>query len=139
MVYTGLITNTISFNGQTISDVPITYACAYNVLDYIDSTVSRPSDTDDLTWKRLDASVKQWIYGFISKNLLHTIMKLGATAMALWKSLEDIFQDNKHTKAVYLEEQCNTTRLENFTSMTEYCKTIKTHCRSIVQHRKPRH
>ena len=101
------------------------HTCAYNVLDHIDSTVPRPTDIDSLTWKRLDASVKQWIYGTISKDLLHTIMKPGATAMELWISLEEIFQDNKHTRAVYLEEQFNTTRLENFSNMAAYCKQLK--------------
>ncbi|XP_021731355.1 uncharacterized protein LOC110698267 [Chenopodium quinoa] len=76
-------------------------ACAYNVLDHIDASVSRPSDIDDATWTRLDAIVKGWIYSTISKDLVHAIMKQGATALQLW------------------------TRLEHFANMEDYCKEIK--------------
>ncbi|KAJ9551616.1 hypothetical protein OSB04_015661 [Centaurea solstitialis] len=102
------------------------HACAYNVLDHIDSTIQRPENVDDSTWNRLDAIVKQWIYGTISKDLLQTIMKPGAKARELWTRLEEIFQDNKHTRVVYLEEQFNTARLENFSNMADYCKHLKT-------------
>uniref|UniRef100_A0A803MHA4 Uncharacterized protein n=1 Tax=Chenopodium quinoa TaxID=63459 RepID=A0A803MHA4_CHEQI len=32
---------------------------AFNVLDHIDATVSRASEVDDASWKRLDVVVKQ--------------------------------------------------------------------------------
>ena len=101
------------------------HACAYNVLDHIIANTTQPSSVDKPTWERLDAVVKQWIYDTISKDLLQTIMKPGATAKELWAHLEEIFQDNKHTRAVYLEEQFNTTRLENFSNMSDYCKKLK--------------
>ncbi|XP_021764347.1 uncharacterized protein LOC110728945 [Chenopodium quinoa] len=95
------------------------------MLDHIDDKVNRPSDIDDDTWKRLDAIVKNWIYNFISKDLVHTIMKSGATALELWNRLKDIFHDNKHTRAVYLEEQFSTTKLEQFANMSDYCMHLK--------------
>ncbi|XP_021746651.1 uncharacterized protein LOC110712495 [Chenopodium quinoa] len=52
-------------------------------------------------------------------------MKPGATALQLWTRLEEIFHDNKHTRAVYLEEQFTNTRLENYANMGEYCKQLK--------------
>ncbi|XP_021717905.1 uncharacterized protein LOC110685686 [Chenopodium quinoa] len=100
-------------------------ACAFNVLDHIDTTVSHPTEIDDATWKRLDAIVKQWIYGTISKDLVHIIMKLSATAQELWTWLEELFHDNKHTRAVYLEEQFTNTKLEHYANMFDYCKQIK--------------
>ncbi|XP_021775497.1 uncharacterized protein LOC110739338 [Chenopodium quinoa] len=93
------------------------YACAFNVLDHIDASVSRPSGIDTTTWNGLDAIVKQWIYGTISWDLVNTIMKPGATALKLWNRLKEIFHDNKHTRSVYLEEQLTNTRLENFANM----------------------
>ncbi|XP_021722455.1 uncharacterized protein LOC110689945 [Chenopodium quinoa] len=66
------------------------HACAYNVLDHIDEKVKRPKDIDDETWKRLDVLVKQWIYTTISKDLVNTIMKPGATAQELWSRLEEL-------------------------------------------------
>ncbi|XP_021756089.1 uncharacterized protein LOC110721249 [Chenopodium quinoa] len=100
-------------------------ACACNVLDHIDTKVTRPTYIDDDTWKRLDAIVKQWIYSTISKDLVNTIMKAGATAQELWTRLEELFHDNKHTRAVYLEEQFSNTKLEHYTNMSDYCKQIK--------------
>ncbi|XP_021757586.1 uncharacterized protein LOC110722624 [Chenopodium quinoa] len=52
-------------------------------------------------------------------------MKPGATALELWTRLEEIFHDNKHTRAVYLEEQFAKTKLENFANMSDYCKQLK--------------
>ncbi|XP_021756884.1 uncharacterized protein LOC110721956 [Chenopodium quinoa] len=99
-------------------------ACAFNLLDHIDDKVSRPSDIDDATWKRLDAIVKNWIYASISKDL-HTIIKSGATALKLRNRLKEIFHDNKHTRAVYLEEQLSSTKLEQFENMSDYCMHLK--------------
>ncbi|KAI3509816.1 hypothetical protein L1887_25339 [Cichorium endivia] len=52
-------------------------------------------------------------------------MKVGASALDLWKSLQDIFLNNKTTRAVYLEEQFNNTRLASFSNVTEYCAHLK--------------
>ncbi|XP_021736556.1 uncharacterized protein LOC110703111 [Chenopodium quinoa] len=99
--------------------------CAYNLQNHIDSKVSRPAGIDDETWKRLDAIVKNWIYGTISKDLVQTIIKPGATALELWTRLEEIFHDNKHTWAVYLEEQFANAKLEHYANMSDHCKHIK--------------
>lgn len=45
--------------------------------------------------------------------------------MELWKILEEIFHDNKHTRAIYLEEQFSNHHLENLTNMADYCKQLK--------------
>ncbi|KAL4558896.1 hypothetical protein LXL04_037101 [Taraxacum kok-saghyz] len=100
-------------------------ACASNVLDHIDSKTPRPADIDNPTWTRLDAVVKQWIYSTISADLIQTIMKPGATAKELWDRLTEIFQDNKVTRVVYLEEQFNSTLLDAFSNVAEYCDRLK--------------
>lgn len=64
------------------------------------------------------------MYNTISKDVLHTIMKPDATTMKLWQSLEAIFQDNKHTRTVYLEEQFTNTHLRIFTNVADYCKQL---------------
>ncbi|KAL4578133.1 hypothetical protein LXL04_014252 [Taraxacum kok-saghyz] len=93
---------------------------AYNVRDHIEEKAVMASDVDQVTWDRLDALVKQWIYSTISPELAHTIMKPGASALDLWKRLREIFLDNR-TRAVYLEEQFNNTRLSAFSNVTDYC------------------
>ncbi|KAI3518304.1 hypothetical protein L1887_06877 [Cichorium endivia] len=74
------------------------HICAYNVKDHIDEKAPRPADVDNATWERLDALVKQWIYNIISPDLRHSIMKVGASTLNLWKSLQDIFLNNKTTR-----------------------------------------
>ncbi|XP_022042336.1 uncharacterized protein LOC110945005 [Helianthus annuus] len=82
-----------------------------------------PSSTD--SWERLDAIVLQWIYATISPGLLKTIIKKGTTAYDAWVAIKNLFQDNKATRALYLKQQFANTRLENFSSMHEYCQPIK--------------
>ncbi|CAH9096764.1 unnamed protein product [Cuscuta europaea] len=76
-------------------------------------------------WDRLDAVVLQWIYGTISHDLLHTIIEPDSTAHMAWSHLADIFQDNKHSRAVYLENQFSNTRLDQFPNVASYCKALK--------------
>ncbi|XP_021729397.1 uncharacterized protein LOC110696419 [Chenopodium quinoa] len=60
------------------------HVCAYNVLDHIDPDTPRPTDVFDALWKRLDAIVKQWIYGTISVDLLQTILLRKSTTQETW-------------------------------------------------------
>ncbi|CAH9071854.1 unnamed protein product [Cuscuta epithymum] len=46
--------------------------------------------------------------------------------MAAWNRLENIFHDNKNSRAVYLEDQFSHTRLENFPSVFAYCQELRT-------------
>nr|GMD95755.1 retrovirus-related Pol polyprotein from transposon TNT 1-94 [Ipomoea batatas] len=64
--------------------------------------------TDPELWSRVDAIVLQWIYGTISEDL-HTIIERDSTAELAWNMLEDIFLDNKNSRALYLEQEffCN--------------------------------
>ncbi|KAD0832389.1 hypothetical protein E3N88_43651 [Mikania micrantha] len=75
--------------------------------------------------ERLDTIVLQWIYGTISNDLLHTILKPNATAYDAWLALENLFQDNKSSRAIYLNQKFSVTRLENFSNMSAYCQAIK--------------
>ncbi|KAJ9547690.1 hypothetical protein OSB04_020233 [Centaurea solstitialis] len=74
------------------------HARAFQVLDHI--IPPRDKDVDDTLWKRLDAIVLQWIYGTISTDLLHTILEPDASAERAWTHLQDIFQDNKSSRAL---------------------------------------
>ncbi|XP_076916393.1 uncharacterized protein LOC143576087 [Bidens hawaiensis] len=67
-----------------------------------------PASTQD-SWKRLDAIVLQWIYGTISTNLLRTILKKDTTAYDAWIALENLFQDNKSSRALYLQAKLTNT------------------------------
>ncbi|XP_048496233.2 uncharacterized protein LOC125495527 [Beta vulgaris subsp. vulgaris] len=100
-------------------------ARANQVLDHI-IPPSEPTEIKDKElWGRLDAVVLQWIYGTISEDLMLTILEPGGTAQQAWERLRDIFQDNKHSCAVYLENQFSNTHLENFKNVSSYCQKLK--------------
>lgn len=82
-------------------------------------------EVDADMWSTLDATVLSWIYATISNDLLHTIIELDATTMEAWERLRDIFQDNKHSRAVTLEHDFSTTRMENFSNASAYCQQLK--------------
>ncbi|KAJ8758651.1 hypothetical protein K2173_000372 [Erythroxylum novogranatense] len=87
---------------------------AYKVIDFIiPSTTSdtgkelapEASAVDPKLKSQLNATVLQWIYGTISIDLLNTILEPDSTAQQAWERLKNIFQDNKNSRAVYLENQ----------------------------------
>ena len=76
-------------------------------------------------FNRLDAVVLQWIYATISTDLLHAILVKGDTAAKAWTRLEQIFHDNKGSRATHLEEELADVRLENFPNAEAYCNHVK--------------
>ncbi|XP_076954021.1 uncharacterized protein LOC143628272 [Bidens hawaiensis] len=85
------------------------HCTVYEVLDHILPTTAPSSfstankekqhDASSTTvlasWDRLDAVVKQWIYGTISHNLLMNVIKPKATAKETWDAIAHLFQDNQ--------------------------------------------
>lgn len=100
-------------------------ARAHRVLDHIDPAVARPADIDDALWDQLDAIILQWIYATISSNLLLTILEPNSTALLAWTRLKNIFQDNKASRVVYLQNEFARCRLESFSSIFAYCQHLK--------------
>lgn len=99
---------------------------ANDVLHHIiPTTPSTSQTTGDALWLRLDAIVLQWLYNTISKELMETILEKNCTAARAWEILEKLFQDNKHTRAVYLRNKFSNTRLASFPNMTAYCRALK--------------
>ncbi|XP_074282686.1 uncharacterized protein LOC141607226 [Silene latifolia] len=99
-------------------------AQAYDVADHIVPPKNNVVNKD-ATWTCLDAIVKQWIYSTISVDLLHTILKPGATAQQAWERLQDIFNDNKSSRAVYLEQQFSSIQMDNYPNASAYCQALK--------------
>ncbi|XP_019189368.1 PREDICTED: uncharacterized protein LOC109183757 [Ipomoea nil] len=108
------------------------HAKAYKVLDQIippskeaaklDSSPSL-KDTDPELWSRVDG---QWIYVTISEDLLHTIIERNSTAELAWNRLEEIFSNNKNSRALYLEQEFSAVRMEKFPDDSSYCQHLKT-------------
>ncbi|XP_014519737.1 uncharacterized protein LOC106776782 [Vigna radiata var. radiata] len=106
---------------------------AYQVLDHILPLTSQSIDTntetivevDSALWSRLDAIVLQWIYSTISNDLLHTILQPDSTAQQAWERLQNIFQDNKPSRAVYLENQFTHVHMDDYPNISAYCQELK--------------
>ncbi|XP_076889581.1 uncharacterized protein LOC143540385 [Bidens hawaiensis] len=105
-------------NGQYTSWVELfTIHCiVFEVLDHIikpeDSAPSTAAAADKgkeketrVSWDRLDAIVKQWIYGTISNDLLMTVIKPKATAKQAWDAIAHLFQDNQASRAPFNQHQ----------------------------------
>ncbi|XP_062100386.1 uncharacterized protein LOC133806282 [Humulus lupulus] len=106
------------------------YAHSNKVLHHIipppeDKAKATVEEEDVDMWATLDATVLSWIYATISNDLLHTILEPDATAMEAWNRLRDIFQDNKHSRAVTLEQHFSTTKMENYPNVSAYCQRLK--------------
>ena len=106
------------------------HARAYQVYDHIipppaDSNQKEPTTDESALWKRLDALVLQWIYFTISTDLLNSILNPDDTAAGAWKKLLNIFQDNKATRALHLEEEFAGTHLRDFNTYADYANRLK--------------
>ncbi|XP_062103901.1 uncharacterized protein LOC133815022 [Humulus lupulus] len=89
-----------------------------------DKTKEKPNIDTEL-WSRLDVVVLQWIYGTISNDLLHIIIKPDATTQQAWERLESLFQDNKHARALYLENQFTQVHMDAFPNVSAFCQELK--------------
>ncbi|XP_021979216.1 uncharacterized protein LOC110875329 [Helianthus annuus] len=105
---------------------------------------SSPADS----WERLDAIVRQWMYGTISTDLLKTVIKTRTTAYDAWKAIESLFLENFSSTAVYCQElkvfsdqlsnvdapvDEQTLVLQTIAGLTEQYETVST----ILQNTKP--
>ncbi|GAU10843.1 hypothetical protein TSUD_424510, partial [Trifolium subterraneum] len=103
------------------------------VLDHIiqptDATALQASvelkAADSELWNRLDAVVLQWMYATVSQDILQSILVTDDTAEDCWKRISALFNDNKHARAVQLENQFSNTHLEDFPSTATYCIRLK--------------
>jgi hypothetical protein len=86
-------------------------ARVHNVLDHIipptDETARQAADnlktSDSELWNRLDAVVLQWMYATVSPDILQSILVIDDSAEACWQRIAAMFHDNKHSRAVQLE------------------------------------
>ena len=83
------------------------------------------TDAEKEEWSMVDATVLKWIYGTISEDLLNTILEPDSTAQVAWERLRDIFQDNKSSRAVTLEQEFSNTHMEDFANASAYCQRLK--------------
>ncbi|XP_076902942.1 uncharacterized protein LOC143557857 [Bidens hawaiensis] len=105
---------------RTPAPVPPTSSSAEDIAKALAAKVAA-----DALWSRLDALVLQWIYGTISKPLLHIILIPGQTAYEAWLAIANHFNDNKCTRQILLQHQFSNIHLESFPNMAAYCQHAK--------------
>ncbi|WVY97993.1 hypothetical protein V8G54_030144 [Vigna mungo] len=89
-------------------------------------TTYQTAKVDDLPlWNRLDVVVLQWIYATISLDILTSILVADDSAERAWQHVADLFQDNKNSRAMYLETQLTNTCLTDFSSTSAYFNHLK--------------
>jgi len=75
----------------------------YGLLGHIDGTAAaRPADP---SWSQPDACVRGWMYGSVEDPVLDLAMEPDQDARALYVSIEALFQANKESRAVVLEQE----------------------------------
>ncbi|XP_022020101.1 uncharacterized protein LOC110920179 [Helianthus annuus] len=65
------------------------------------------------------------MYNTISSDLLHTILEPNTTAYEAWTALENIFQDNKSSRAIHLLHKFLDTSLDGFPNVSAYYQALK--------------
>ncbi|PWA87662.1 hypothetical protein CTI12_AA127550 [Artemisia annua] len=100
-----------------------TYCNSFGVLGFLDGTITSTSTTAQ-AWNCFDSLVKVWIYDTISTSHLQTILKKNVTTHNVWKSLKELFHDNKDARTMELQEELQSLELGNLT-ISEYLKKIK--------------
>lgn len=78
----------------------------------------------DSNWTRDDFTVKSWLYGSISTELLTMVACSSSSAAAIWTALENLFRDNKKARAIHLEAEFRALAQGNL-SISEYCAQLK--------------
>ncbi|VFQ97288.1 unnamed protein product [Cuscuta campestris] len=85
---------------------------------------SSPSSDDDSEWFQLDALIQGWILSTVNDEVCDLVLSTTNSASELWKSIYNMFHDNKPARAMQLEHQFRTTTKGSL-SMTTYCQTLR--------------
>ncbi|XP_010684028.1 uncharacterized protein LOC104898632 [Beta vulgaris subsp. vulgaris] len=98
----------------------------YKVLSHVDGTTP-PAKTDAhfSTWQEIDSHVLQWIYGSISDDLCLRILEPDTTVREAWLKLQNLFHNNKGSRAATLEHEFNNLKLTSMSSLDDYCHRLK--------------
>ncbi|XP_076945669.1 uncharacterized protein LOC143616841 [Bidens hawaiensis] len=80
------------------------HAIGFDVLQHIDgSPAPEVASTEYPAWKKIDAIVLQWIYGTISDKLFDQVLVDESTSYEAWKRGENMFMNNKGSRAATLQ------------------------------------
>lgn len=92
----------------------------------------KANDSD--LWYRLDVVMLQWMYATVTQDILNSILVINDTAETCWNRIAAMFNDNKHSRAMQLENQFSNNNLEDFPSTKAYFNHLKLHSDTIKEY-----
>lgn len=93
----------------------------YDLLPLILSNEDFSVDHHGLT---MDCTVKSWLFGTVSPELVEIVSTGVATSRSIWLGLENQFIGNKETRAILLDVEFRTL-VQGDLTVTEYCRKLK--------------
>lgn len=121
--YIPIVLDLIKMNYDVWRELFETHCVTFGVEGHLDgTTIINP--TTETKWKEHDGFVKMWIYRTISDALMETILKPKSTTRDLWLELENLFRDNKESRAIQLDNELRTITTGDL-SIQDYCRQLK--------------
>jgi uncharacterized membrane protein YgcG len=91
----------------------------------LDSLVLTDDDfSTDPHWHRMDCTVKSWLFGTVSPDLIEAVSTDSPTSRTIWLGLEDQFIGNKETRAIIMDAEFRTL-VQGDLSVTDYLNKMK--------------
>ncbi|GJS29456.1 hybrid signal transduction histidine kinase M [Tanacetum coccineum] len=75
-------------------------------------------------WCQLDDLIKMWILGSLCDSLQEQLVTTPGNAKAPWDRLKELFHDNKDARAINLDNELQSIKIEKMT-VNEYCTKIR--------------
>ena len=119
--YVPLLLDLDRLNYDSWKELFKTHCLGYSVYHHLTSV---DSDPDDPEWVTVDNIVKQWIYGTLTQTVLQSVLEPDSTAASVWKTIEDLFHENKETKAMELDDELRSLTIGD-SSIIDYCNKIE--------------
>ena len=94
----------------------------FGLRDHVSATATPHFSDPD--WAMIDECIVNWLYTTVSTDLLDIVMEKDDTALAVWTAIEELFHDNRLTRAVHLESEFHSL-MQGDLSVTEYCSQLK--------------
>ncbi|PWA37331.1 hybrid signal transduction histidine kinase M [Artemisia annua] len=81
------------------------------------------SSNPNTEWCKLDDLIKMWILGSLCDSLQEQVVSTPGYAKALWDHLENLFHDNKDSRAINLDNELRSIKIGTM-SINDYCSKI---------------
>ena len=101
----------------------------YELSDHVLADAT-PADADDPHWRRMDCTVRSWLYGTVSPELIEVATTPDPSARSLWLGLQEQFIGNKETRAMILDAEFRHF-IQGDLSVSDYCRRLKTMADSL--------